>query len=481
MYADRMVGLLSVVKAIYESMSTKRIYLSFFTFSLLGVFCFNTVYGLVPIENEKKNFGVILVNNLNFRPQPGLNGAPMGVLKKGSTVKIIGKRDGWLKIEHKGQTGYISSNPRYVRVLMKMDKDGETAESIDRKIQAAKAELNLFAKRESELISSLYDIDHILNIAQKSILYFKGELDELEEELKKSELEFKTLTAKVQTVEAYAQKRLVALYKLSNLGQMPMLASAKSLNEVLQLKTALERILAYDENILTELMENQARLEQIVQLKKAKMEEKLALEAKYRKEIEAISKKKAQREKLLAYIRNKKSLELITIKALKKAAATLNTTIDSLKDTTEAEPSNQKVSSGNFPALKGLLKLPVKGKIITRFGAYKNTEFNIRNFRSGIDIRADKGEPIRAVYDGKVLYASWFKGYGNMIIIDHGKNFYTVYAHIEELFKGKGDTVETGEVVATVGDSDSLIGPELYFEIRHHGKPMDPLNWLAAG
>jgi len=124
---------------------------------------------------------------------------------------------------------------------------------------------------------------------------------------------------------------------------------------------------------------------------------------------------------------------------------------------------------------------PVKGKIVTSFGPYTNLKLNIVNFNSGINIKADRGEPIKAVYNGKTLFASWFKGYGNMIIIDHGDHYYSVYAHLEEIFKVKGDLVETGEVIATVGDTNSMTGPGLHFEVRHHGKPVDPIAWVKRG
>jgi septal ring factor EnvC (AmiA/AmiB activator) len=128
-----------------------------------------------------------------------------------------------------------------------------------------------------------------------------------------------------------------------------------------------------------------------------------------------------------------------------------------------------------------LLPLPVDGKIITKFGPFRNEDFNVMNFRSGIDIQADRGEPVRAVHGGKVLYAGWFKGYGNMIIIDHGGSYYTVYANNEELFKEEGSAVEAGEVIATVGDTGSSLGPKLYFELRYHGKPVDPMEWIHHG
>ena len=125
--------------------------------------------------------------------------------------------------------------------------------------------------------------------------------------------------------------------------------------------------------------------------------------------------------------------------------------------------------------------MPVEGKITNLFGPYKNPKYNVTNFRSGIDIEAEKGEPIRSVFKGTVIFSNWFKGYGNMIIIDHGNSYYTVYAHLEETFKTKGDEVDTAEVIATVGDTGSMTGVKLYFEVRHHGKPMNPLSWLKKG
>ena len=139
------------------------------------------------------------------------------------------------------------------------------------------------------------------------------------------------------------------------------------------------------------------------------------------------------------------------------------------------------VAEKPFAALKGLLMMPVKGKIVSFFGHYKDRRFNVTQFQSGINIRADRGEPIRAVYSGQTLFSSWFKGFGNMIIIDHGDHYYTVYAHLEEQFKSKGDPVEAGEVIATVGDTGSLTGAGLHFEVRHHGKPMNPLGWIKKG
>jgi septal ring factor EnvC (AmiA/AmiB activator) len=99
--------------------------------------------------------------------------------------------------------------------------------------------------------------------------------------------------------------------------------------------------------------------------------------------------------------------------------------------------------------------------------------------QNGVEIKAPMGAEIRAVLPGKVLYADWFKGFGNIVIIDHGDHTFTVSGYCSELLKKSGDVVSQGEVIALVGSSGSLKGPCLYFEIRRHGKPQDPVEWLS--
>jgi septal ring factor EnvC (AmiA/AmiB activator) len=98
--------------------------------------------------------------------------------------------------------------------------------------------------------------------------------------------------------------------------------------------------------------------------------------------------------------------------------------------------------------------------------------------QNGIEIRAPMDAEVRAILPGKVLYADWFKGFGNMVIIDHGGHTFTVSAYCSQLLKKEGDTVSQGETIARVGSAGSLKGPCLYFEIRHRGKPQDPMDWI---
>jgi len=430
---------------------------------------------------QSYEIGVVTKNNLNLRPEPKMMLTPLKMLKKGTKVRILEHLNGWLKITHEGQVGYIRDRKEYVRIISDIEQFKKEAENIGKKIEKGKADVLTSTREEASIVSSLNDIDLALNKVRKRSSAFKSELMALEKKTTETTNASKDLMKRIKAGEDYASKRLVALYKLNWLGRIHILATAQSMYELIQNKKAMERILAYDENIRQNLLEDKAKLQQLlVRLNDQKME-KLSLEAKLQNQIAIKSQERAKRAELLDDIRNKKSLEMAVLEYFKQAADDLDQAIKSLSSGSDPAKQINLSQKSLFVSLKGLLNMPAKGKIVSFYGPYQNTRFNVVNFRSGIEIKADRGEPIRTVCDGQILYASWFKGYGNMIIIDHGDNYYTVYAHAEELFMSKGDTVEMGEVVATVGDSGSMIGPSLHFEVRHHGKPVDPLQWIKKG
>lgn len=131
-----------------------------------------------------------------------------------------------------------------------------------------------------------------------------------------------------------------------------------------------------------------------------------------------------------------------------------------------------------FPAAKGRLLWPARGKISARFGSRRKNAGKLR--WQGVIISAAEGEAVRSVHAGRVAFADWLRGFGLLVIIDHGKGYMSLYAHNQSLYKSVGEWVSRGEVIATVGNSGGRAKPGLYFEIRHNGKPTNPLKWLQA-
>ena len=353
--------------------------------------------------------------------------------------------------------------------------------NIRREIEKSRQEVEAITRNEADVIKRLNQVELAFNKSKRRAALLGKEIKTLDHEISAASQRSEDLKRRIRANEEYVAKRLVAMYKMNWLGTIDLLASADSMQEFVQRKAALQYILAYDEKIRAEMVKNQAELERVLaNLEEHKIQKSERVE-EYEKQIRQMSEERSMRQKLLGDIRDQKALELAAINALTLAADELDGKINALREEISNEDQDDIASQSTFSAHKGLLIMPVNGTIVSSFGPYKNRKYNITNFRSGIDIKAEKGEPIRSVFKGKVLYSDWFKGYGNMIIIDHSNNYYTVYAHLEEAFKTKGDDVEAGEVIATVGDTGSLEGAGLYFEVRHHGKPVDPLLWLKKG
>lgn len=134
------------------------------------------------------------------------------------------------------------------------------------------------------------------------------------------------------------------------------------------------------------------------------------------------------------------------------------------------------LSSRPFDALKGLLRWPVKGELANRYGASR--EETAATWK-GLFIRSVSGETVHAVADGRVVYADWLRGFGNLLILDHGKGYMSLYANNEGLLRKVGETVRSGDPIARVGATDVSADSGLYFELRRDGKPFDPLGWMA--
>jgi len=132
--------------------------------------------------------------------------------------------------------------------------------------------------------------------------------------------------------------------------------------------------------------------------------------------------------------------------------------------------------SGNFAKLKGRLRLPVRGELVNRFG--KPRAESGATWK-GLFIRTEEGSEVKAVAPGRVVFADWLRGFGNLLIIDHGDAYLTVYGNNQSLFRQVGDSVKSGEVVATVGNSGGNPESGLYFELRQQGLAVDPLRWMS--
>ena len=479
--------MLSVIKAVFKIVGG----------FLLIAGCLSSASGAADVKTSRE--GEVTVRLLNIRSGPGKTYPVVDSAKKGSRVIILAFEPEWLKILYGTREGFVWRE--HIRLMPALSSENQgvpapfdpsrepedvqnlkqEADHIEKQITDNEVQVSSYTKKETQLIDELDRAGRLLNQTKLKVKDSREKGLLIEAALKKTEAESQSLEKEIDLLEIYSAKRLVALYKLHQLGKLPVLASADSIFDLLNWKNALDRILHADKAVWEELTTKKELSEKLRSTLDKQQREYAENVRTLSEQLETMDTQNKARSQLLDEIRGKKSLMLAAIGSLKQAATALDKEVDSYSwEVHPAGVPDDATHKKPFRSLKGLLQPPVPGKITGFYGLEKSGELKSANFNNGIDILAEPGEPIRAVYGGHVIYADWFKGYGNMIIIDHGDNYFTIYAHAQELFKAKGDPVETDEVIGTVGDTGSLAGTVLYFEIRHHGKSIDPLAWLKS-
>jgi septal ring factor EnvC (AmiA/AmiB activator) len=437
--------------------------------------------------------GNVTTDKLRVREKPDARSPVITVLQKGTDITIHNHLDNWYEIMIGDQRGFISD--RFARIRETMDEEDASrsrsqkdfqriqkqVDRISRDIAEHRTELESFTLKETSTITVLDQIDRTLNQSRKQADVLHRDILSLKQKIDETLSESEDLSIRIKTSEDYAGKRVKALYKLNGIGNSSFLMSAESVMDWAERKNALQQILSADERLLIQLAKDKQRMQSLYEKQKAQYADKETLEKNYNDQIQSIETEKYKRKKVLGEIRSQKKIEITAIEALNQAAEKLNATIEALSQE-NAEPFSQPPQvAENFISSKGLLPLPVKGKIVAPYGKNVIGRLNLETFRNGIDIQTDRGEPVQSVYSGRILYSEWYKGFGNLVIIDHGDHYYSVYGHLEERFKLRGEKVETRETIGTAGDTGSMTGTRLYFEIRHRGKPMDPTEWIKTG
>jgi septal ring factor EnvC (AmiA/AmiB activator) len=231
------------------------------------------------------------------------------------------------------------------------------------------------------------------------------------------------------------------------------------------------------------LRNNLAGLAQLAREARDKGAELAGLEAQQREGRKELIAQQAERRKVLARLATQIRSQHREITSLQRDEARLSRLVEELAKVISPKPSgrrNEKLpesgrDAGVFAALKGKLRLPARGELINRYGSPRSDS---GLSWKGLFIRSASGQEVRAVATGQVVFAEWMRGFGNLLIIDHGQSYLTIYGNNEALLKQVGDTVRTGDTVATVGNSGGNPESGLYFEIRYQGKAFDPLRWV---
>lgn len=360
-------------------------------------------------------------------------------------------------------------------------------ETVKRDLNRVKQQRQRVQGRERAVLTDLEVLDQALIERQRQLTGFSQALHQAEQDTRRVEQEKELLEARVAALRIALKQRATALYQTSRPVPLVLLIDARDPYDAVIRQGRIRRIAQREADLVGDLTQSLLLLEerrrQLTQLR-------LGLSDRQQAVVEASVSAQTERKKkglLLAAIRRERALYEQTAGELEHAASRLTTIMrqSSLQESDESRPSPapparppQSGLRGKFPLEKGRLAWPHDGAVAAAFGRQWHPRFHVYVDRKGIEIRAAAGESVRAVYDGTVAYADWFKGYGLLIIVDHGERYYSLYAHAARTLVKVGERVAAGQVIGEVGETGLTQESRLYFEIRHEGNPVNPLAWL---
>jgi septal ring factor EnvC (AmiA/AmiB activator) len=367
---------------------------------------------------------------------------------------------------------FLPATPETLTIQQLDQQIRENQSELDRtrqRLAEIEKQLGDLSGREQASLSRLASLQEQISVTRSYLARLRSQAAARSNEIAQVAREMQETQAEAEVRKEELDRRLNSIYKYGRTSPLTALLSTRSVPEVYRKMTYLRWVVRADQRLAAELKELNSRLHaQRARLVAARTElerlqrEQLDQEAKLSSAI-------ADESSLLKKVRGEKEARQELQRQLSESAARLqNLLVDLQRRKEQAQPE----TVTEFGAEKGKLPWPLRGKIIAAFGSQVHPRYKTKTSNLGIDIKAEPTSAVRAVASGRVAYADQFRGYGNLVIVDHGGGFYTLYANLTDMSAQVGTAVAAGTKVGSVADY-------LHFEIRRDGKAVDPVDWLV--
>ncbi|MCF6290206.1 MAG: peptidoglycan DD-metalloendopeptidase family protein [Desulfobacterales bacterium] len=344
-------------------------------------------------------------------------------------------------------------------------------------------------KKERDVLNELAEINNRLLKQRQRLARIKHEYIIREQQLDADQKKLVRITVEHEAFKPHVEKRLAAYYQTGTVSMVNVLFSSRSLPDMLDLRESFRRLLQHDRNAIRNYRATVAELEQTRRVHTREREKLIAIMEQVRREEQSLADTQAARQRLLKRIGTEKALYQQAAAEIKKAATELADTLRELRMRATpvlaaAAPAPVRplaarpeatANDRSFAGHKGRLAPPVAGILLPR--SRRNSSGKLVE-TPGIDIQIPAGTPVKAIYAGRVITSARLKNYGNLLIIDHGHQYYSVISRAARFYKKEGQLVKKGEIIGQTGPDTARPGHGLHFELRHGVNPVDPLEWL---
>ena len=382
----------------------------------------------------------------------------------------------------------------------KAEATKEELQELKGRIESLTKELDSTKEAHSEAADALKKSEQAISETNRKLYEISRRHSDSRQSLQAQQRELADLNATIADQQQLLGRQFHQQYVHGQQGYLQILLSGEdpgSVSRNLQYFSYLARARAGNIGSLRKNLQQVAALNEKTAATLAEIETLKQAQEQQRKQLES---EKRERKEVLQKLAGKIKTQRGEINKLRRDEKRLTNLVERLSRIVPAKPKRKKQTAPNttpapsspvgknealpspaladtaFASLKGKLNLPVRGDIVNKFGSAR--EDSGVSWK-GLFIRASEGSEVKAIASGTVVFADWLRGFGNLVIVDHGDGYMSLYGNNQALLKNVGDEVDPGDSIASVGNSGGNADPGLYFEIRHRSKPFDPLGWCV--
>ena len=343
------------------------------------------------------------------------------------------------------------------------EESADRLKDVQRRIRRTQDEAKSLESKAEGALGEMETLDRSISARERTVAELAAEIRSARARKETAERALARLDAQLPRLRAAFAARARGLYRLTRRGLAPLVFRApREWSETLRFRRGLEAVVAHDHALVVALAQNRVEADAAREQARGEAATLDAKRTDSQRELASLRAERADKQSLLASLRDESGKRAELLEALKSSAEKLRELIEK-EEASKAAPFRPPAGE----AAKLLAPLRVAAEAVT-------------TARNGVEIRAAAGTAVQAVKAGRVVFAGWFTGYGQMVILDHGDRLYSVYGYVGDLLVETGRAVGAGETIATVGRTGPVSAPSLYFEIRDHGTPRDPAAYIRA-
>ncbi|MBI1798494.1 MAG: peptidoglycan DD-metalloendopeptidase family protein [Candidatus Eisenbacteria bacterium] len=359
-------------------------------------------------------------------------------------------------------------------------------EDLNRQAREKRAAANQLKGQESQALVQLRRTERQLTGTRRRLRALEQRRTNLDQQLEVTHADLERSLEALARQKAKLARRLRALYKYGAARELEFLLSTRSFGQLLARWDFLVMVAEQDRMLLEDIAQRKAQVEVTQQRIEGTLTEVQKTAKKTQRETQHLATLRQSHEQSVKSIHDQRSEYEAAAAEFERNARALSRLLADLErrrraeaDRARSEGRNPQPYTGDFARGQGVLDWPVRGDVVGHFGPEVHPKWGTTTINNGIDIEAPMGAPVHAVAKGRVEYTSDdYAGYGEIVILNHGDGYYTLYAHLSDISVAQGVEVVSGQTIGKVGDTGSLKGTVLHFEVRKGGSALNPADWL---